>query len=201
MTRLEVINMALGKCGLPWAASMADANWHAVNLFDQVARQSLRMHAWSFALRYEMLVPFAAPPAAGSGWSRAYHMPEKCLRLLDIRTHQDSRAPLARFSVVEARGTVYTNANPANARYVYDMIEPDQNDGHSVNGVHGWTADFADAMATALAGEIAPLAAQSFGLGSALKQMAAQLFQVAIANDADEEQRRVPLEPHILFSR
>lgn len=201
MTRLDVINMALGKCGLPWAATMTDANWHAVNLFDQVARQCLRAHAWSFALIYQQLTPFAAPAAVGSGWAFAYAMPDKCLRLLDIRTHQDSRAPLARFSVVEARGIVYTNATPANARYVYDMVEPDNDRGVNLPQCHGWTADFTDAMATALAAEIAPLAAQSFSLGAGLKQMAAQLLQVAIANDSDEEQRRVPLEPAILFSR
>ena len=62
----------------------------------------------------------------------------------------------------------------------------------------GWPADFGDAVATRLAAEIAPLSAQSFGLGASLLQLAQLAFQQAQATDAAEHRERLPMgSPYI----
>lgn len=176
MDKLSVINAALMKCGLPLAASLQDADWGASSRFDSVTEQLLRAHAWNFATAY------ATPGQSGTpahGYLYSYPVPADCVRVLDVRAAEDVRAPQARFSVVGA--TLYTNATPCNLRYTKMVTDPAD-----------WPADFADAVATRLAAEIAPLSAQSFGLGASLLQLAQLAFQQAQASDAAEHRERLP---------
>lgn len=177
MDRLSVINAALMKCGLPPAASLLDVDWGASARFDDVAEQLLRAHAWNFATTHATPGQAAAP---AHGYLYAYALPADCVRVIDVRPAEDIRAPQARFSVVG--GQIYTNATPCNLRYVRRMTDPAD-----------WPVDFADAVAARLAAEIAPLAAQSFGLGASLLQLAQLAFQQAQAADAAERREFLPM--------
>lgn len=177
MDKLSVINAALMKCGLPLAASLQDVDWGASVRFDDVTEQILRAHAWNFATAY------ATPAQAGQpahGYRYAYPLPDDCVRVIDVRPAEDLRAPQARFSVMGRQ--LFTNVSPCNLRYVRRLTDP-----------AGWTTDFADAVATRLAAEIAPLAAQSFGLGASLLQMAQLALQQAQASDAGERRELLPM--------
>ena len=176
MDRLSVINAALMTCGLPLAAALNDTDWGAAERFDAVTEQLLRAHAWNFATRYATLSKQGTPE---HGYTQAYQVPADCLRVLDVRPGEDARSPQARFSVTGAR--LYCNISPCNARYVAHVLDP-----------AAWPADFADAVATRLAAEIAPLSAQSFGLGASLLQLAQLAFQQAQASDAAEQRERLP---------
>lgn len=176
MDKLSLINAALMKCGLPLAASLQDADWGASDRFAAVADTLLRAHAWNFATKYAALTKQGAP---AHGWLAAYRLPTDCLRVLDVRPTQDLRGPQARFAV--AGSALYCNCSPCNARYVARVADPGS-----------WPADFADAVATRLAAEIAPLSAQSFGLGASLLQLAQLAFQQAQAADAAEQRDRLP---------
>ena len=104
---------------------------------------------------------------------------ENAGRLLDVRPGEDARSPQARFSVAGDR--LYCNISPCHVRYVARILDPAD-----------WPPDFVDAVATRLAAEIAPLSAQSFGLGASLLQLAQLAFQQAQANDAAEQRERLP---------
>lgn len=177
MDKLSVINAALMKCGLPLAASLQDVDWGASVRFDDVTEQLLRAHPWNFATAYVTLSRTDMP---AHGYRYAYALPQDCARVIDVRPAEDTRAPQARFAVVG--GQLFTNAGPCNVRYVRRLTDP-----------AAWTVDFADAVATRLAAEIAPLAAQSFGLGASLLQMAQLAFQQAQASDAGERREFLPL--------
>lgn len=185
MDKLAVINAALMKCGLPLSASPQDVDWGASSRFDDVAEQLLRAHPWSFATAHATLGQTEAP---AHGYRYAYTLPDDCLRVIDARPAEDLRAPQARFSVVG--NLLFTNATPCNLRYVRRLTDPS-----------GWTPDFADAVATRLAAEIAPLAAQSFGLGASLLQLAQIAFQQAQASDAAEHSERLPLGSSYILAR
>ena len=49
MTKLEIVNNALMKCGLPLAASLDDCDWNVQAIFEGVAGEVLRCHPWNFA--------------------------------------------------------------------------------------------------------------------------------------------------------
>ena len=185
MDKLSVINAALMKCGLPLAASLQDADWGASERFEDVVEQLLRAHAWNFATRYATLAKQGLPE---HGYTNAYELPSDCLRVLDVRPGQDLRSPQARFSVVGER--LYSHASPCNARYVARVSDPAD-----------WPADFGDAVATRLAAEIAPLSAQSFGLGASLLQLAQLAFQQAQATDAAEQRERLPMDSPYVTAR
>ena len=176
MDRLSVINAALMKCGLPLAASLQDADWGASERFDNVMEQLLRAHARNIATRNATLTRQGTPE---HGYPQAYQIPDDCLRMLDVRPAEDARSPQARYSVVGKK--LYTHASPCNARYVARVSDP-----------AAWPPDFADAVATRLAAEIAPLSAQSFGLGASLLQLAQLALQQAQASDAAEQRERLP---------
>lgn len=186
MTRLEIINSALQKCGLPLAAALTDVTWNANEYFENNVRQVLKAHAWGFATKHDTFTANAVAPTHGFTFS--YDLPTDCLRVIDIRPANDLRAPAARFTVVGKQ--LFANVTPCNARYIYDCIDPDL-----------WPDTFADVVATKLASEIAPLNSQSFGLGASLKQMYAAVLQSAVAADAMEERTILPIEPMFLRVR
>lgn len=182
MDRLALINAALMKCGLPLAASLQDADWGASQRLDNVAEQFLRAYPWDFATVHATLSRSGSPE---HGYLYAYALPDDCLRVIDVRPAEDLRSPRARFSV--AGENLYCNASPCNIRYVHRATDPNL-----------WPPDFADAVATRLAAEIAPLSAQSFGLGASLLQMAQLALQLAQAADAAQRGERLPLgSPYI----
>lgn len=72
-TRLEVINNALMKIGLPLAATLADCDWNASTVYDLVVEQCLRSFNWGFAGRFATLAENTQMPAHGYEHSYANH--------------------------------------------------------------------------------------------------------------------------------
>jgi len=185
-TKLDVINAALMKVGLPLAASLDDADWNASSIFDSVAEQALRSFPWGFAMRYAVLQ--AGTPMPSFGFKHAYKMPTDCLRIIDVRPGEDLRAPKARFTI--SGKMVYSNVSPCNARYVARDLEP-----------ANWPTDFADAVAARIAAEIANLSAQTMTMTPGLIQLYQLSLAQAQAVDATETTERVPLDESILHAR
>ena len=184
--KLEVINSALMKIGLPLAATLDDCDWNASSVYDLAVEQVLRSFNWGFAGR------FATIPASGQmpahGYKHSYAMPEDCLRVIDVRCSFDLRAPKSPF-VVSGRA-IFTNAQPCNVRYVALVADPAQ-----------WPPDFTDAVSCRIACEIAALSAQTMTMTAGLLQ----LYQLSLANaqaaDAAETNERVPLDESVLLAR
>lgn len=186
MTRLEIINHALLKVGLPLAAGLDDCDWNANFVFDAGAEQALRAHAWGFAQRLAVLERLAQAPAFG--FSHAYRMPEDCIRVVEVRPGNDLRSPRARF-ICQGR-QVLTNAAPCNARYTARALDPEI-----------WPADFANAAACKIACEIAALSAEKTQLVPQLIQLYQLSLAEAMGADAREETSRVPLDESLYAIR
>lgn len=186
MTRLEIVNLALMKCGLPLAADLSEVDWNAQVCFEPVARQCLRSFPWGFATRFAKLQRGANPPIHGFKFS--YALPDDCLRIVDVRQHEDLRAPRARYVVSGKQ--VHCNVTPCNARYIFD--EPE---------CENWPDDFSEAVACHVAAQIATLSTQTPSMAPALLQMAQLALAQAQAVDASETTERVPLDETILMAR
>ncbi|MCM1237029.1 MAG: hypothetical protein NC489_43695 [Ruminococcus flavefaciens] len=186
MDKLGVINLALLKTALPLAAALGDCDWNAGYIFDHVAEQSLRAHAWGFAQKFVILEPASVKPA--HGYAHAYVLPADCVKMIDVHCSSDLRSPDARFQAVGR--SVYTHVDPCYARYVYRELNPEN-----------WPADFCDAVACQIAYEIAALSAEKAGMVPQLMQMWQLSLARAMANDAREETERVPLDESLYASR
>ncbi len=185
-TKLDVINAALMKVGLPLAADVNDCDWNASVMYEAAAEQALRSFPWGFATRFAAAQPTAAVPAFGFRY--AFAMPEDCLRVVDVRCTEDLRTPRARF-VVSGRH-IYANVSPCNCRYVARITDPAR-----------WPTDFADAVACRIAAEIAALSAQSAGMTAGLIRLYQLSLAQAQAVDATETTERVPLDESLLAGR
>lgn len=186
-TKLEIMNNALRKCGLPTGASLDDEDWNATEVFDTAAKQALRSFPWGFCTMFESLPVNTNAPA--HGFTYAYTIPNDCLRVVDVRQHNDLRAPKGRF-VVSGK-LHYANVNPCNARYVKDVSASPED----------WPEDFADAVSCRIAAEIASLSAQTATLTPGLLQMYQLSLAQAQAIDSTETNERVPLDESILATR
>lgn len=184
--KLEVINNALMKIGLPLAASLDDCDWNASSVYDLVVEQVLRSFNWGFAGRFATLTQSAQAPAHGYKYS--YAMPTDCLRVIDIHCGFELRAPKSPF-VVSGRN-ILTNAQPCNARYVSMVNDPTQ-----------WPPDFTDAVSCRIAFEIASLSAQTMSMTAGLLQLYQLSLSTAQAADAAETNERVPLDESVLLAR
>lgn len=184
--KLNVINNALMKIGLPLAATLDDCDWNAASIYDLALEQVLRSFAWGFASRFATLPKSGGMPA--HGYRYAYTMPEDCLKIIDIRPGFDLRSPRSPF-VISGRD-IFTNASPCNIRYVAMADDAAQ-----------WPPDFADAVACRIALEIAPLSAQTMSMTPGLLQ----LYQIALANaqaaDARESCGSIPADESVMQAR
>ena len=186
MDKLQVINRALMKVGLPYAASVNDADWHAADVYDACVEDVLRSFAWGFAMELAALAQTAKPIC---GFARAYQLPDDFIRVVDARTCQDLRSPAMR--QIQVRGKkLYCQESPCYLRYITRNVSEED-----------WPADFADAVACRIALEIAPLSAQTPGLVPQLVQLYTRSLAMAQANDARENAERVPLDHNILDAR
>lgn len=185
MDRLEVINEALLKAGLPLAADLSDCDWNAQAIYEAVVTRLLRAHAWSFAMRLATLNQTTAPTF---GFKYAYHLPDDCLKVIDVHCFNDLRSPKARYIVQGKR--LLCNVMPCNCRYVGTELEPET-----------WNNDFAEAVSCKIAMEIVALSGQNMGI---IPQLA-QLYNLALANaeaaDARECTERVPIDQSLIVAR
>lgn len=186
MDKLGVINMALLKCALPLADNLGDIDYNANFIFENVTRETLRAHVWSFAQKFAALTPSSQAPRHGFGL--AYDMPADCIRLLEVRSSSSHNAPQAEFSL-QGR-LVFTNAQPCNARYIHACLDPEL-----------WPPDFTNAIAARLACEIAGLSAEKLSLVPQLLQLWQMHLNIAMANDSHEEKARMPLDDSLYANR
>lgn len=185
-TRLEIINNALMKVGLPLAAAEREEDWNATVVFETIAKQALRSFPWSFATKFAVLTKNTNAPAHGFNFS--YSLPTDCLRVVDVRQHNDLRAPKGRF-VVSGK-LLYANVDPCNIRYVMSELNPTN-----------WPDDFCDAVSCKIAAEIANLSAQTATMTPGLLQMYQLSLAQAQSIDSTETNERVPLDESILMAR
>lgn len=186
MDKLEIINNALIKCGLPLAAALNDCDWNASYFYDPVRKKLLRNFAWGFAQKFEPLTAASAPKC---GFVKSYTLPADFIKLISVHTQNDIRSPKARIVKVVGK-QIHANVTPAYLRYICDHATEEE-----------WPADFCDLMAAALALEIAPLATQTMGLVPLLTNLYAKALAEAQANDGYENFERVPLDFNILAAR
>lgn len=186
MDKLQIINRALWKCGLPPAAALNDGDWEAGVDFDAAAAEVLRSHAWGFAQNIVALNQAATP---GVGFDHAYILPSDCARVIDCRVCADWRSPRAQ-DVRVIGNKIHCKISPCYLRYVTNSVPPEN-----------WPADFCDAVASRIAANIAPLHTQTAGRWPALEQAYLRAFSTARANDAAENNERVPLDMSIYASR
>lgn len=186
MDKLGVINLALLKVALPLAANLEDCDYNASMIFDNVADQNLKLHAWGFAQKFAILEEARSTPAFG--YPYAYLKPADCVRIIDVRQDNDLRAPRARMSPEGA--LVFTTARPCYARYVWRCLDPQY-----------WPADFTDAVACHIACEIAGLSGEKIALVPQLYQLYTVSVSKAMANDAREVTDRVPLDESLYRAR
>ena len=84
-TKVEVCNRALLKIGASLISDPAESSAQArvlAALFDSVARQELRKHAWSFAMSRALLPALVTAPTWG--YVNAFQLPSDCLRVVYI---------------------------------------------------------------------------------------------------------------------
>lgn len=186
MDRLSIINRALMKCGLPYAAALSDCDWHADDVFDSCVEEVLRSYTWNFAMVLTPLGQSAQPPC---GFTKGYVLPDDCVRVVDARCCQDLRAPRLRHVQVRGR-KLYCQQSPCYLRYISKDV-----------GIEEWPPDFADAVACRIAMEIAPLSAQTMALTPQLTQMYNLALGHAQAADAHEVCERVPHDVNIMAAR
>ena len=109
-------------------------------VFPHALDMTLAAHAWSFAVRRSVLSrPVLGRESGNPGYGLAYEIPSDCVKLLGLEAGA-GRNPAY---VVEGR-TIRCNEDPAVLAYVSRVSEP---------GL--WPPVFADALAWALAGELA----------------------------------------------
>lgn len=186
MNKLEVINFALMKCGLPLAATLTECDYNAGLIFDNDALIDLESHAWGFAQKFAVLEKAATPPLFGKQF--AYLRPNDCVRLIDVRAEKNLRAPKGTF--VKEGEKIYADVNPCYARYVWRCLDPTF-----------WPAYFCDVVAAHIACDIAALSAEKMALVPQLYQLYSASLNRAMANDAREETERVPLDDSLFAGR
>lgn len=185
-SKLEIMNSALEKCGLPRAATESDIDYNAAVNFEPAARQALRSFPWGFALGY---TKSTGTGASQHGFAYKHAFPANCLRVIDIRAEASITAPKARFVV--AGSEIYCNCETAHIRYVKDLAK----------APNSWPEDFANAVAYSIAAAIASLSAQTASLTTGLMQMYQLSLAQAQAIDSTETCERVPLDESILATR
>lgn len=185
MDRLDIINLALLKVGLPLAAALDDCDWNANFTFDKCVEEVLRSYSWGFAQKFESMGAGGAP---AFGFTKTFPLPADFVRAIDVHKFHDLRSPKARFQIKGKQ--LCSNVSPCYLRYVTKDVEPDD-----------FPPDFTDAVACRIAMEITPLSAQS----STIVPRLAQLYQLALATaqatDARENHERVPYDCNILAAR
>lgn len=155
VSQVSVCNSALVKVGAERISSIDENTKRAIILkaiYDTTRDAVLRAHPWHFATKRETLVPTATTPAFG--YQYEYDLPNDCLKVIDCEV-------LSREDIdfqVESR-KIRTDWNEINILYVFQQTDESE-----------WDSCFAEAMAWALAGQIAYNLTQSITLAQSCEQ-------------------------------
>lgn len=178
MTKLDIINNAMLKCGLPLAASLEDADYNAMQVYEVSVDEALSTYAWSFARAHRKLE--LAENAADFGNRHAYHLPDDYISMIDCRSKGDLRSPKAQ-EVERAGKYIYCQINPCFLRYTRRVTDPDE-----------WSSSFAEAVSALIAVKICALSAEKIQLQPQLLQAYTLQLSIAQARDARETHTRLP---------
>lgn len=176
MTKLDIINNALMKCGLPLAASLAEADYNAMHVYDASVESVLSAHAWSFARVY--ITPAEVTNSRGFGPTYAYKLPDNFVWLIDVRSQTSTNSPCGLHEVVGK--TLYCDMRPAHVRCI---VKTDEST---------WPADFAEAVATLIAAKIAGLSSEKMSLVAPLMNMYSLMLGLARESDSRSVRSRMP---------
>ena len=137
--------------------------------FDAVRDGLLRAHPWNFAIKRIGLAADDEAPAWG--FTKAYTLPEDCLRVLRIENDEDASIVWK----IEGRKILTDEDAPLNIQYLARIEDVTQ-----------WDALFAETFSAALAVEIAAALSESESIVRRLAEQAERAVREARRNDALE---------------
>lgn len=79
----------------------------------------LEMHPWNFAIKRVALAESSSAPA--HGWSKRYHLPGDCIRLLQPRESNEFEGDLLKHTV-EGNDILTDQSGPLKVRYIYRNV-------------------------------------------------------------------------------
>lgn len=172
MTPVELCNLALSHVGQPYIAQLEDESRVArvcATHWPQVWKRILSASPWSSALRRSSLARLAAAPLWG--WDYQYALPDDCLRVHEVNGADDTR----RFAI-EGR-KLMSNETAVEILYTAAIVDLDT--------LHPAVID---ALAAALAADIAYPLTHDRALQLQLVRLAQEKLQWAVDEDGTELQ-------------
>lgn len=182
--RTEVINRALVKIGANTIASPTEASEQARKaalVFKTLAQGELRRQAWSFSKKRATLAPLAVTPG-GDDFRSGFNLPSDCLRLITLNGNWVFTA-IREISTgsdvaytIEGRVLLNNDTGSAKILYVSDVSD----------NVAVWDANFVEAFACRLAGELTQSITKNATLKQSLKQDYVEALKEAKRTNAIE---------------
>lgn len=135
-SQVEISNAAIIAVGGDIISSLNELTPEAVAInavWNQVRKATLRSNNWKFAIKRQELAQSSTNPVYE--YSYRYALPSDSLRILQVYADSDYKIE---------RGFIITNSETCKVKYVSDVVD-----------VNEWSSDFADAMSSRLAADIA----------------------------------------------
>ena len=179
---IQLFNTALGRLGgeqIPYNRSPHDQDATGIlceNLFPHVLDMVLEAHEWGFATRRVVLAMLPEQHPENPDYVLRYAMPTDCVKPVSIEGYAGvNRTPAY---LIEGNA-ILTNKRNAELVYIARIEEP-----------RAWPPSFADVLAWALAGELAPARIND----SQKQNWCYQNYEVALAKAAARD--RAKQNPH-----
>ena len=179
---IQLFNTALGRLGgeqIPYNRSPHEQDATGIlceNLFPHVLDMVLEAHEWGFATRRVLLAMLPEQQPENPDYVLRYAMPTDCVKPVSIEGYAGvNRTPAY---LIEGNA-ILTNKRNAELVYIARIEEP-----------RAWPPSFADVLAWALAGELAPARIND----SQKQNWCYQNYEVALAKAAARD--RAKQNPH-----
>jgi hypothetical protein len=166
-TSTEIANSALVKLGQQRITSLDEDNARAIFLneqYEKIKKAILASHPWNFAIARAELAQDATDPEFE--WTYRYPLPADCLRVLNSETGEEEY-------VIEG-AYILTDEETFYIRYISDADET------------YFSPFFAEALAAALAADVAYAITQSSAVQANMQAQAKEMLALARAMDAKE---------------
>lgn len=166
---VEIANSALVKIGAQRIITMADANERARvcnEQYDKVRRRLLASHPWGFATK--RLALSAEVTAPEFDWAASFALPSDCLRVIGTDLPNDEKWEVE-------NGFLMCNYGDVKIKYIFNQ-----------ENVSKFSEYFCEALACALAADIAYTLVQSVTLKQTLMQEADVHLRLARSFNAQE---------------
>ena len=194
-SKVDIINMALGHCGINTIASVDEKTMPAIQaslFWDNARRTALRDHPYNFAQARVVLAEKEMPDEYYGDWRHCYALPKDGVRILAVhaglfagKTDDDANVyawieqlPKTHYAI--RGGTLYSNAERVAADIVMDITD-----------VSEWDDMFVEMMARKLACMIAvPLLKNNPNKVQELNSLYREALNDARSMDVTEESRK-----------